>query len=173
MAGLCHDTIEEGHIVCALQQGVPNSYTKSITDLGILIPDGYDEWKKQIITMNCERQCKQVQDSIQGVNQDRKVWNDRKSNTAGVSKGNSGTTTLLGNKKTTMGTTYGSRGQAMDIDTLCAEGKCFQCQQKGHLSKNCPLQSWNKGKKREERRASMTELATDSKIKEVKDTAKK
>ena len=59
----------------------------------------------------------------------------------------------------------------MDINVLRSEGKCFCCKQKGHISKNCPLQSWNK--KKEEVRASTTEPATESKVEEVKDGAEK
>ncbi|SJL03650.1 uncharacterized protein ARMOST_07007 [Armillaria ostoyae] len=64
---------------------------------------------------------------------------------------------------------YGGQGQALDIDILKADGKCFRCKEKGHISKNCPLQSWNK---KQEVRVSMTEPTMDSKIKEVKDAAK-
>ncbi|PBK71387.1 hypothetical protein ARMSODRAFT_1017290 [Armillaria solidipes] len=50
-------------------------------------------------------------------------------------------------------------------------GKCFRCGKKGHLSKDCLKQQWNK--KKEEVRAAMTEPATDSKIEKVKDAAEK
>ncbi|SJK97340.1 uncharacterized protein ARMOST_00592 [Armillaria ostoyae] len=65
-------------------------------------------------------------------------------------------------------TTYGGRGQPMDIDAI-NNGECFRCHQKGHISKNCLLQSWNK--KKEEVRALTTEPSTGSKIEEVKDVA--
>ncbi|SJL12748.1 uncharacterized protein ARMOST_16179 [Armillaria ostoyae] len=67
-------------------------------------------------------------------------------NNAGTPKGNSGMTTTPTTKKMTTGTVYG-----------------------GHISKNCPLQSWNK--KKEEVRASTTEPSMGSKIEEVKDAA--
>ncbi|SJL01326.1 uncharacterized protein ARMOST_04646 [Armillaria ostoyae] len=116
MARLQLDIIKGGHMICALEQGVPTSYMKFISDLGILIP---------------------IQDSIAGVS--RKPWGNKKSNTTGTSKRSSSTTTSTGDKKMGTGTTYGSRGQAMDIDALKAEGKCYRCKQKRHISKNCPL----------------------------------
>ncbi|PBK72227.1 hypothetical protein ARMSODRAFT_972885 [Armillaria solidipes] len=56
MASLHIDIVEGGHMICALKQGVPMSYMKSITDLGILMPVGYDKWKWHITIMNQERQ---------------------------------------------------------------------------------------------------------------------
>ncbi|SJL17388.1 uncharacterized protein ARMOST_20938 [Armillaria ostoyae] len=73
-------------------------------------------------------------------------------------------------KKTATGVTYGRQGQGMDIDTMRKDGKCFRCGEQGHISKNCPLQSWNKVKKQEVR-AMTTKPSTGSKVEEVKDTA--
>ncbi|PBK65021.1 hypothetical protein ARMSODRAFT_841548, partial [Armillaria solidipes] len=38
------------------------------------------------------------------------------------------------------GTTYKGQGEPMNIDVakLMKEGKCFRCQEKGHMSKDCP-----------------------------------
>ena len=33
---------------------------------------------------------------------------------------------------------FTGQGQAMDIGQACAQGLCFNCHQKGHLSCNCP-----------------------------------
>ncbi|PBK71422.1 hypothetical protein ARMSODRAFT_1017321 [Armillaria solidipes] len=121
--------------------------------------DTYDEWKRHILQI----------DYNYHLNRATGGQSFNKPNNAGTSKGNSSTTTLSMGKTTTTGTTYGSRGQPMDIDTI-NNSECFQCYEKGHISKNCPLQAWNKGKKQEVR-ASMTELSTGSKIKEVKDAA--
>ncbi|PBK58702.1 hypothetical protein ARMSODRAFT_983621 [Armillaria solidipes] len=122
----------------------------------------YEDWKQHIITMNRERQRKQVQDTVVG------IYQPRTSQHAGASKGSSGMTSGTADKKTATSITYGGRGQAMDVDTMRAAGECFQCHKKGHISKNCPLQSWNKGKK-EEVRAS----TTTTHIEEVKDATKK
>ena len=39
--------------------------------------------------------------------------------------------------KTSTGTTFTGQGQAMDIGQARAQGLCFNCHQKGHLSRNC------------------------------------
>jgi hypothetical protein len=40
--------------------------------------------------------------------------------------------------KTGTGTVYGGQGQKMDLDKAKAEGLCFRCGGKGHMSRNCP-----------------------------------
>jgi hypothetical protein len=39
--------------------------------------------------------------------------------------------------KTGTGTVYGGQGQKMDLDKAKAEGLCFRCGGKGHMSRNC------------------------------------
>ncbi|SJL16754.1 uncharacterized protein ARMOST_20283 [Armillaria ostoyae] len=167
-AKLRHDTDDRGHMVTALRQGVPASYTNMIANIGTNIPVGYEQWGRRIIIMNEERLRKQALDLVGRMFQPRPPAPQQN---AGTPKGASGTTTSSAPKKTTTGTTYGGRGQPMDIDAI-KSGNCFRCGEKGHISKNCPLQSWNKGKKQEVR-ASTTEPSTGSKIEEVKDVAGK
>jgi hypothetical protein len=40
--------------------------------------------------------------------------------------------------KTGTGTVYGGQGQKMDLNKAKAEGLCFRCGGKGHMSRNCP-----------------------------------
>ncbi|SJL08820.1 uncharacterized protein ARMOST_12191 [Armillaria ostoyae] len=165
-AKLRHDTDDRGHMVTALRQGVPASYTNMIANIGTNIPIGYEQWGRRIIIMNEERLRKQALDLVGRMLQPRPPAPQQN---AGTPKGASGTTTSSATKKTATGTTYGGRGQPMDIDAI-KSGNCFRCGEKGHISKNCSLQSWNKGKKQEVR-ASTTEPSTGSKIEEVKDVA--
>ncbi|SJL01489.1 uncharacterized protein ARMOST_04811 [Armillaria ostoyae] len=165
-AKLRHDTDDRGHMVTALRQGVPASYTNMIANIGTNIPVGYEQWGKRIIIMNEERQRKAALDLVGRMYQPRPPPPQQNAKTP---QGASGATTSSAPKKTTTGTTYGGRGQPMDIDAI-KSGNCFRCGEKGHISKNCPLQSWNKGKKQEVR-ASTTEPSTGSKIEEVKDAA--
>ncbi|SJL18732.1 uncharacterized protein ARMOST_22332 [Armillaria ostoyae] len=165
-AKLRHDTDDRGHMVTALRQGVPASYTNMIANIGTNIPVGYEQWGQRIIVMNEERQRKTALDLVGRMYQPRPSPPQQN---AGTPKGASGSTTSPAPKKTATGITYGGRGQPMDIDAI-KSGNCFRCGEKGHISKNCPLQSWNKGKKQEVR-ASTTEPSTGSKIEEVKDAA--
>ncbi|PBK68976.1 hypothetical protein ARMSODRAFT_975294 [Armillaria solidipes] len=159
-ARLQNDVDDREHMVTALRQGVPASYTTMIANIGVGIPVGYDQWREQIETMNEERWRKEAIDAVGSMYQPRPQQN---------TKSTPSPATPVPAKKTSTGTTYGGRGQPMDIDAV-KSGDCFRCGKKGHISKNCPLQSWNKGK--QEVRASTTE-STDSKIEEVKDAAGK
>ncbi|SJL14246.1 uncharacterized protein ARMOST_17702 [Armillaria ostoyae] len=137
-----------------------------IANIGTNIPVGYKQWGQRIIVMNEERQRKATLDLVGRMYQPRPPPPQQN---AGMPKGASGVTTSSAPKKTVTGTTFGSQGQPMDIDAIKSRN-CFRCGEKGHISKNCPLQSWNKGKKQEVR-ASTTEPSTSSKIEEVKDAA--
>ncbi|PBK60281.1 hypothetical protein ARMSODRAFT_1026684 [Armillaria solidipes] len=110
-------------------------------------PDTYEEWKCRILQIDYNYR----------LNRATGGQTITRPNNARTSKGNSGATTSLGDKKMATSMVYGGRGQAMDINALKVEGKCYQCKEKGHISKDCPLQSWNKGKKKQEVRASTTD----------------
>ncbi|SJL06737.1 uncharacterized protein ARMOST_10079 [Armillaria ostoyae] len=103
-------------------------------------PDTYEEWKHCILQIDYNYHLNRAAGGQQ-IN---------RPNNAGTSKGNSGMTTLPIAKKKD-------------------HSECFRCHQKGHISKNCLLQSWNK--KKQEVRASTTKPSMDSKIEEVKDAA--
>ncbi|PBK62471.1 hypothetical protein ARMSODRAFT_1024885 [Armillaria solidipes] len=122
-------------------------------------PDTYDEWKRRILQI----------DYNYHLNRATGGQMTNRPNNAGTSKGNSSVTTLSTGKMTTTGTTYGGQGQPMDIDAI-NNGECFRCHKKGHISKNCLLQSWNK--KKQEVRASTTKPSMGSKVEEVKDAAR-
>ncbi len=68
-------------------------------------------------------------------------------------------------------TTYKGPGLPMEVDTVKKkqrdEGRCFQCDEKGHLSRDCPHKQ-----KREVRAVETTPtelLSKDTKIEEVKE----
>ncbi|SJL13537.1 uncharacterized protein ARMOST_16981 [Armillaria ostoyae] len=150
----------EGQMAQMIEEAVRKTAKDTIYAQPNCPPDTYKEWKCRILQIDYNWR----------LNRAARGQQVNRPNNAGTSKGSSGTTTSSANKKMGTGTTYGGRGQPMDIDAI-NNGECFRCHQKGHISKNCPLQSWNK--KKEEVRASMTEPATGSKIEEVKDAAGK
>ncbi|PBK63335.1 hypothetical protein ARMSODRAFT_979998 [Armillaria solidipes] len=142
----------EGQMTSMIKEAVCKTAKDSIYAQPNRPPNTYEEWRHHILQI------------------DYNYWLNQATGGAASNTGNrmmgglpqKGSSTLSSDKKTATGTVYGGRGQAMDINALKADG-----------NKNCLLQSWNKGKKKEEVRASMTEPAMDSKIKEVKDAARK
>ncbi len=67
------------------------------------------------------------------------------------------------------GTTYGGAGEPMQIDRAkkMKEGRCFICDKRGHISRDCLM----KAKWQEVRAVETAEvpLSKDTKIEEVKD----
>ncbi|KAK0470794.1 hypothetical protein IW261DRAFT_1572640 [Armillaria novae-zelandiae] len=83
-------------------------------------------------------------------------------------------------KKTSTGTTYTGSGQPMDIGKLQAEGKCFNCSEKGHMSQDCKKERRRKPQEEicatkeyweAQYKTAEEETAASSKVEEVKDEA--
>ncbi|SJL01029.1 uncharacterized protein ARMOST_04345 [Armillaria ostoyae] len=129
------------------------------------VPTTYAQWKHRLLRMDYNFRVRKAENQANPST----CSNDRAQKTTTPQKGGQ-TMNMTPEKKDNTGTTYGGRGVPMDIDKLKKEGKCFRCGEKGHMSKFCPLQSWNK--KKEEVRATTTEEPkTESKVEEVKDAA--
>ncbi len=158
LAGRRDDTDCRGTMVAAVRQGVPWSYTLIITSIGVGIPQNYDEWKERILVMYEERQRDCAYNESHGIGQcDRgnnkkpgnfkKITAPSKSNAGGAtsSSGRNLGRDAQGRWHTVAQKTFGGQGQPMDVDAQDekkqkqrAEGRCFRCNGKGHLSKDCP-----------------------------------
>ena len=46
---------------------------------------------------------------------------------------------VVDEKRSVSETVFGGSGQPMDIDAFKRQGLCFNCSQRGHLAKDCPL----------------------------------
>ncbi len=157
LAGRRDDTDRRRTMVAAVRQGVPWSYTSIITSIGVEIPQNYDEWKERILVMYEERQRDRAYNESHSIGQhdrgnDKKPGNFKqitapsKTNAGGAtssSGGNSGRDTQ-GRWHAVAQKTYGGQGEPMNVDAReekkrrqHAEGRCFKCDKRGHLSKDC------------------------------------
>ncbi|SJL18609.1 uncharacterized protein ARMOST_22206 [Armillaria ostoyae] len=175
-AGRRHDIDPRGLMVKAVRLGVSLSYTTSITNTGRDIPGDYNEWKVRITLMYEERQKNWAFNQTTGNPRDNRPTKGTSATTATSSPKAGGATsspnpkatgnTGGGRDSTGRWTTFAGAGRPMDIDTtkLCAEGRCFRCREKGHLSKDCP----RKKDFRDIRSVqATTEPVTESKIEEI------
>ncbi len=152
LARCLDDQSERGVLVEAVQKGIPCNYSRTIANIGFGIPHTYPEWKARIITMyeECTKDSIYAQTHFEPCSDNRRPNQGQKPNTATSSKPAAGGATSLSPAKQNdrprndRGKWYTPKGAdaQMQIDAqrskLMSEGRCFRCQKKGHLSKDCP-----------------------------------
>ncbi|PBK71384.1 hypothetical protein ARMSODRAFT_973818 [Armillaria solidipes] len=107
-----------------------------------ILSNTYEEWKHCILQIDYNYQLNRATGSA--------VGNTGNRTTGGSTQ--KGSSAGSGDKKTTTGTVYGGQGQAMDIDAMRADGRCYWSQEKGHISKtaHCSLGTRGRRRKRSE-----------------------
>ncbi len=173
-----NDQSECSVLVEAVWKGIPRDYSHIIADIGFAIPRTYTEWKTCILTMyeECTKDGIYAKTHFDPRRDDRRPPQYQKSNTATSSKPAAGGATSSSLAKQNdrprddKGKWYTPRGAdaQMQIDTtrskLMSEGRCFRCQKKGHLSKDCPEKTVGHQVRAVE--AAPTELPKDSQTKD-------
>ncbi len=98
-------------MVTAVRQGVPQSFTQIITDIGFGIPTTYDEWKERILTMYKEWERNKAYNQMHGLE-----WCDKKPH------GNQKQITATSSKNATGGMTSSSTGKTSGDNKGCDAG---------------------------------------------------
>ncbi len=170
-----HDQTDHGLLVQALQRGIPPGYGMAIANLGIAIPRNYMEWKDRVLVMYEQRQRQKVFEQTQGIERypEKKSQTGTKAVNAKPAEPSKpkGATDMKPRDAAGHWVTHKGQGLPMEIDAKKAkqraEGRCFCCDEKGHLSRDCP----HKGEKREVRalEAVPEPLAETTEVKEVKE----
>ena len=106
-----------------LRMKVNSNISDRLFDRG-LTTGTYAEIKAAVISIAATNEMKAAERRTQG-------WTPRYSS-------NEPRTTPVTATQTGTGVTFGGQGQPMDIGQAKAQGLCFNCHQKGHMSRNCP-----------------------------------
>ncbi len=181
LAGRLDDQSEQSVLVQAVCKGIPWSYSQIIANIRFSIPKTYPEWKRHIITMYEECTKDYVYAKTHGLEQrfDNRKPPPKTFNTATSSRPAAGGATSSSANKSTdkprdaRGQWYTPKGKDTDMQInrskLMSEGRCFRCQKKGHLLKDCP----DKKEGHQVRAIEVVPMAlpmdSQSKIEEVKD----
>ncbi len=152
LANQLNDQGERSVLVEAVRKGIPRDYSHIIADIRFAIPRTYPEWKQRIITMYEERTKDGVyaKTHFEPRHDDQRPQQGQKCNTTTSYKPTAGGATSSSTTKQNdrprddKGKWYTPRGAdaQMQINAqrskLMSEGRCFRCQKKGHLLKDCP-----------------------------------
>ncbi len=152
LANRLNDQSDRSVLVEAVRKGIPHDYSHTIANIGFAILCTYPKWKARILTMYEERTKDGVyaQTHFEPRRNDRRPQQGPKTNTTTSSKPAAGGTTSSSSAKQNdrprddKGKWYTPKGAdaQMQIDAqrskLMSEGRCFRCQKKGHLLKDCP-----------------------------------
>ncbi len=164
----------------AVRKGVSHSYMQTIANIGFGIPRTYPEWKQHILQIYKERAKNNVYSQTHRfeLHQDKKA--NQKPHTATSSKPATGGVTSPSagkpaDKPWDAQEWYMPKGAdaAMQIDAqrkkLMDEGRCFRCQKKGHLLKDCPEKTTGHQVRAIEAAPMALPQDSQSKIEEVKE----
>ncbi|SJK99899.1 uncharacterized protein ARMOST_03210 [Armillaria ostoyae] len=136
-------------------KGLPKSYTTTITNIGRDVPQTYSEWKARILIMYDEQQKNYAFNQHLNHRDNRQPYKGTNTTATSNTKAGGVTSSLSGKPTSSAapsggqrdaggrwlacpGTTFGGAGVPMDIGQMHAQGLCFRCHKKGHLSKDCP-----------------------------------
>ncbi len=136
------------------------------------VPTTYEGWKACLLCMDYNYCLKKAEETMSG-----RVDSRPQAQKMTMPQKGGQILTYMPEKKMATGMTYGRCSVPMDIDAAWAAAKCFWCSKLGYFKCDCPdmLKSWEEVMRRLNYYwdTHPTEEKTDSKIKEVKDSAKK
>ena len=124
----------DAYLIDLLERNLRYETVATIYNSGSQLPTEYEDWKSRALLIDgLQRRLKNV---------GRSGWSGQPNRpTAGSTSAATTTTTTTTSapvKKTPTGTVYGGAGQPMQIDTSRGPRVCYNCQQEGHIARNCP-----------------------------------
>ena len=127
---------DDKHVLQKIEQAIHNNLIDSIYNTGT-VPEDYEGWKTRVVDLDNllrrRNEAKKTWGFGSWFNQQQKPQATKPQTSQPAVPANS-----AADRKDGTGMTYGGTGRPMELDKAQRKIICYNCQEEGHIARNCP-----------------------------------